>query len=117
MVNLTERTGRPLSLVCDEYYEEGDRVEPFGFEVIDTPGHTCGSCSYMLKDWLFTGDALFHNSVGRWDLPTGNLAQLMETLGKLLHPDMEKIVYPGHGQSTDTSYERITNPFSADRIQ
>lgn len=110
-LNLT-RTIKPVSLTCDEYYSEGDTIEPFGIKVIPTPGHTEGSCSYLVGDKLFAGDTLFYQSVGRWDLPMGNLAHLMSTLEMILAPENEWLVYPGHGQATDTTYERLTNPFS-----
>jgi glyoxylase-like metal-dependent hydrolase (beta-lactamase superfamily II) len=55
----------------------GDRIELAGmaFDVIDTPGHSPGHVTYALdgEDALFSGDVLFQSSIGRTDLPGGDL--------------------------------------------
>lgn len=51
--------------------------------VLHTPGHTAGGVSYITPDAVFTGDTLMGYSVGRCDLPTGNSAELRESLKKL----------------------------------
>lgn len=111
-LNLTRTLDKQVKLTCDEYYHDGDRIDPFDIQVVHTPGHTEGSCSYLVGENLFAGDTLFYQSAGRWDLPTGNLGHLMSSLEKLLAPENEWIVYSGHGQATDTTFERLTNPFS-----
>jgi hydroxyacylglutathione hydrolase len=61
---------------------------------------------------VFSGDVLFQGSIGRTDLPGGDTATLMRTLGELVDalPD-ETTVYPGHMGVTTIGRERETNPF------
>ena len=86
---------------------------PFAFEVIETPGHTPGGVCYRLPDdkLLISGDTLFAGSVGRTDLPGGDMPTLMKSLAKLVAlPDDTRVV-PGHGPETTISAERRCNPF------
>ncbi|MCX8173747.1 MAG: MBL fold metallo-hydrolase [Thermoplasmata archaeon] len=67
-------------------------------EVIPTPGHTEGSISlyFPAQKWLFSGDTVFlYGSTGRWDLPTGNLAQLIESIQSLENLEIVGL-FPGH---------------------
>jgi glyoxylase-like metal-dependent hydrolase (beta-lactamase superfamily II) len=63
---------------------------------------------------IFSGDVLFAGSIGRTDLPGGDYATLMGTLGMLVEtlPD-ETVVYPGHMGNTTIARERAANPFLA----
>ncbi len=83
------------------------------FTVIHTPGHTPGSiCLYEpKKKILFSGDTLFFESVGRWDLQGGDYAALMESLRKLLSLPDDTSVFPGHGELTTIGHEKKYNPF------
>ncbi len=83
------------------------------FSVILTPGHKEDSVCFYFKedDVLFTGDTLFQESVGRTDLPGGDMATLMDSLGKLIQLDDKTKVYPGHGYTTTIGYEKENNPF------
>lgn len=81
-------------------------------KAILTPGHTPGGVSYLINKWLFTGDTLFNNSIGRTDLWGGNYNQLIDSIkNKLLKLSNEVIVYPGHGEKTTIKNEKATNPF------
>lgn len=82
------------------------------FNVIATPGHSIGSVSFVFDDFVVSGDTLFNGSIGRTDLHTGNLEQLLNSIASQLFvlPD-NYIVYPGHGPSTSIGYEKATNPF------
>ncbi len=64
-------------------------------KVIKTPGHTSDGLSFLYKDVLFSGDTLFHNGIGRTDLPTSNPKQMQESLEKLKKLKY-KILCPGH---------------------
>ena len=93
-----------------EVFELGGRA----VEVIHTPGHTSGGCCYYIEKekTLFSGDTLFHGSVGRTDLPTGSMGQLVSSVRDRLFvlPDDTK-VYPGHMEETTIGYEKKYNPF------
>lgn len=91
----------------------GDFSSLDGIEVIKTPGHTPGGVCYYIKDYgiLFSGDTLFRRSVGRTDLPGGDMGLLTASLKKLmLLPDDIKVI-PGHGALTTIGEERAMNPF------
>ena len=61
------------------------------------------------------GDVLFENSIGRYDLPGGNLAVLMQSIyQKLLTLPDDTVVYAGHGPATTIARERLYNPFLQD---
>ena len=87
--------------------KEGDSI--FGFKVIDTPGHTIGSKCFYNKEnkIMITGDTLFKDSYGRYDLPTGNLVQLRESLRKICedYPE-DTVVYSGHTEPTTLEDEK-----------
>jgi glyoxylase-like metal-dependent hydrolase (beta-lactamase superfamily II)/rhodanese-related sulfurtransferase len=64
---------------------------------IHTPGHTRDSMCLAIDDRVFTGDTLLIGATGRTDLPTGDPAQLYDSLfGKLLKLDPATLVYPAH---------------------
>ncbi len=82
-------------------------------QVIHTPGHTPGSVSFYIPGTgVFTGDALFLESVGRTDLPGGNTNVLMASIREKLFvlPD-DTPVFPGHGPDTTIGHEKKFNPF------
>ena len=61
----------------------------------------------IVNDVLFSGDTLFFQNVGRWDLPTGDEQTLPVSIKEKIYslPD-ETVVYPGHGRKTDVGYEK-----------
>lgn len=98
---------------------DGQRLALGGsaIEVRHTPGHTPGSCVFLLDDVaedpvLLSGDLLFAGSVGRTDLPRGSAETQLESLARevLTLPDATR-VGPGHGPETTVGAERATNPF------
>jgi hydroxyacylglutathione hydrolase len=82
--------------------------------VLFTPGHSPGHLSFSMpsEQALFSGDVLFQGSVGRTDLPGGDWATLIASIGTLVEslPE-ETTVYPGHMGITNLGTERRTNPF------
>ncbi|YCM45482.1 MBL fold metallo-hydrolase [Verrucomicrobiaceae bacterium 227] len=84
------------------------------FDLAHVPGHSPESVSFHLaaESYLFAGDALFHGSIGRTDLPGGNHEQLLDSIRQNLYtlPD-ETAVFPGHGPQTRIGREKASNPF------
>ncbi|MEP6571138.1 MAG: MBL fold metallo-hydrolase [Gemmatimonadota bacterium] len=98
----------------DHPFEDGQRlrVGGFEFEVRHTPGHSPGSVSFVGHGLVFGGDVLFNGSIGRTDLPGGDLSTLRASIHDAFFnlPD-STIVYSGHGPETTIGVERMTNPF------
>ncbi|MBM7709330.1 MBL fold metallo-hydrolase [Enterococcus lemanii] len=90
----------------------GYKIGSIEFQVVATPGHSHGSLSFIFEDFVVSGDALFKGSIGRTDLHTGNLEQLIESIQTQLFtlPDHYE-VFPGHGEPTTIAWEKQTNPF------
>lgn len=88
-----------------------------GFDILYTPGHTPGHCCFLIEEEavLFSGDQLFAGSIGRTDLPGGDLATLLRSMrDQVLTLDDDVNVLPGHGPRTTVGRERRTNPFLVD---
>lgn len=104
--------GRIETFAADETVEDGDEIA-FGdqkFKVIYTPGHTIDSMCLALDGMVFCGDTVFCGSVGRTDLPTGDMATELNSIKKkLLVLSDETPLYPGHGEATTVGYERKHN--------
>ena len=85
----------------------------YEIKVIHTPFHTRGSsCFYFEKEHvLFSGDTLFHLSIGRTDLITGSNKTVESSLKKLVVLPPETKVYPGHGAATTIGDELRLNPY------
>jgi hydroxyacylglutathione hydrolase len=93
-------------------------IDGISLSVLYTPGHATGSVCYYSEQEkvLFSGDVLFMQSIGRTDLPTGDMDTLLESISNnLLVLPPETIVYPGHGPETTIADEIRYNPFLADR--
>ena len=125
--------GHPLNQLPPDYPEVKDvkdirdakclkEEQSLDVEVIDTPGHTPGGVCYFFGDFqtspsakrlplLLSGDTLFAGSVGRTDLPGGDMATLMGSLQKLTALPDETVVIPGHGPFTTIDAEKRGNPF------
>ena len=106
------------SYEADHLVSGGERLALAGidFDVTFTPGHSPGHVTYAVADddgtALFSGDVLFQGSIGRTDLPGGDHARLLQSIGELLdaYPD-DAVVHPGHMGLTTLGQERASNPF------
>jgi len=114
---LTERTGsRPVvhrhsPVTCDALrlgHGEQLRLGALVFDVLETPGHTPESLSFVLPASevarVFTGDALLIGTCGRTDFQGGDPGALYDSIHQRLFvlPDAT-IVYPGHDYQGRTS--------------
>jgi glyoxylase-like metal-dependent hydrolase (beta-lactamase superfamily II) len=62
-----------------------------------TPGHTSDSYSFLLDNYLFTGDTLLINGTGRTDFQNGSSKDAYNSLfNNLLKLPEDTLVYPGH---------------------
>ena len=113
MLNLSSAFGTGDSVSVDIGLKDGEAIQMCGFKitVIHTPGHTEGSCCYLVDDGtklrLFSGDTLFYQSHGRTDFPTGSERKIYDSIiDKLLILDGAIEVYPGHGETTTIEDEK-----------
>ena len=82
--NVDEITDEMIDdIVCDLGLYNNFNVGDFEIKMLHTPGHSKGSCSYIIGNYIFTGDTLFENTYGRTDFYDGNINEMMESL-KLL---------------------------------
>ena len=82
---------------------------------LHTPGHTSGHFAYLLKDRVFTGDALLIEGCGRTDFQQGNADALYQSVkGKLFSLPEDTLVYPAHDYKdrhvSTISQEKKRNP-------
>ena len=115
-VNLSVAYGAGYVFADAKFLEDGASLALAGYQIrmISTPGHTAGGCCYYIEseNVLFSGDTLFHDSVGRTDFPTGSQSQLVRSIReKLLGLPEETVVYPGHMSETTIGHEKTYNPF------
>lgn len=100
---------------CDHFLEDGALVEVGNLraKVIHLPGHTPGSIAYHFEefDLLFTGDVLFAGSIGRTDLPGGDMAAMKRSLSRLIQLPDQTRVFSGHGPETTIGVEKRRNPY------
>ena len=92
----------------------GDRltVDGIEIEILANPGHTQGSISLHVDGRVMTGDTLFRESIGRYDLPGGDGQQEIDSIKDvLLVLDDSTVVLPGHGPSTTIGHEKQNNPY------
>lgn len=90
-------------------------IEGISLDVLETPGHTDDSYSFLLRDRVFTGDALLIRGTGRTDFQNGDpFAAYDSIFNKLLKLPEETLVYPAHDYKGDTvstiGEEKAHNP-------
>ena len=92
----------------DFFPEEGDEIEVEGVKltVMHTPGHTPGSCCFLIGRYLISGDTLFPGGPGRTNSPQ-ELQQTIASIRERLYtlPD-DTLVLPGHGEGTTIGRSR-----------
>lgn len=97
-------------ILTEDTIHLGDEV----FDVFFVPGHSPGHIAlyHAHSGSLIVGDVLFHQSIGRTDLPGGDMNTLLNSIRTKIFtlPDNTK-VYPGHMETTKVGYEKQYNPF------
>lgn len=109
----------------DHFYAAGQAIRfgEYQISVHHTPGHCPGGVALAVngdprtqgptdRRILIVGDTLFASSIGRTDLPGGDLQTLLRSIREVLFafPDGTP-VYSGHGEPTTIGREKRTNPF------
>lgn len=122
VLKAAEYQGAMFGVRCDpppppaRFIEEGE-VITLGDEHLDVlfvPGHAPGHIAFYnpKQRFILSGDVLFHRSIGRTDLPGGDMDTLLESIRTQLYPLGDDItVYSGHGPETTIGEERRGNPF------
>lgn len=92
------------------------RVGGAEFAVRHVPGHSPGHVCFVSEGVVLSGDVLFHDSIGRTDLPGGDFDTLIGSIRRELFslPEATR-VFPGHGPATSIGRERASNPFLRER--
>lgn len=98
------------------YLEDGEKIKIGNGEltVLHVPGHSPGGIALYDEEggFVIAGDSLFAGSIGRTDLPSGDMHKLINAVReKLLTLPGETTVYPGHGPATTVAREAASNPF------
>ena len=98
--------------VKDDEYINLDNLK---IKAMYTPGHTSDSYSFLMDNYLFSGDTLLINGTGRTDFQNGNSKDAYNSIfNKLLKLSDETFLYPGHdykGEKVSTiGKEKKQNP-------
>jgi glyoxylase-like metal-dependent hydrolase (beta-lactamase superfamily II) len=105
--------------VPDRWLQQGDTVTvgEQTLQVLFVPGHSPGSVAFFHEAARFAivGDVLFAGSIGRTDLPGGDMDTLVASVRDRLWPLGDDVTFlPGHGPASTLGEERRNNPFVGD---
>jgi hydroxyacylglutathione hydrolase len=99
----------------DVHVNDGDTVEvgELRAKVVLLPGHSPGSIAFYFEaeQVMLSGDVLFAGSIGRTDLPGGDIRAMRASLERLKTFPPETRVLSGHGPATTIAQELRFNPF------
>ena len=95
--------------------EEIIKLDQLKIKALYTPGHTSDSFSFLMDNYLFSGDTLLINGTGRTDFQNGNSKDAYNSIfNRLLKLPEETLLYPAHdykGQTVSTiGKEKRSNP-------
>tara|TARA_B110001452_G_scaffold139630_1_gene116051 strand:- start:223 stop:903 length:681 start_codon:yes stop_codon:yes gene_type:complete len=77
--------------------EEIIKVDKLRFKAIYTPGHTSDSYSFLMDEYLFSGDTLLINGTGRTDFQNGSSKEAYNSIfNRLLKLPEKTLLYPAH---------------------
>jgi len=90
-------------------------IDNLEIKAIHTPGHTEDSYSFLMNEYLFSGDALLINGTGRTDFQNGDAKDSYNSIfNKLLKLPEETLLYPAHDYNgkkvSSLGQERKNNP-------
>ena len=95
--------------------EEIIKLDEIEIKALHTPGHTSDSFSFMMNNYLFSGDTLLINGTGRTDFQNGSSKDAYNSIfNRLLKLPEETLLYPAHdykGEKVSTiGKEKKFNP-------
>lgn len=95
-----------------------NKIDNFSFEVIYTPGHKEDAITIYFREEkvMFCGDFIFKDSIGRCDLPGGNIVDMKKSIDVIKKYDWDITIYPGHGNKTSLGYEINNNVYFNDFV-
>jgi glyoxylase-like metal-dependent hydrolase (beta-lactamase superfamily II) len=122
LLEMAPRQGQLYGVPCEapplpeRFLGEGNTVSlgNDALRVLFVPGHAPGHIALYAEQerFVIAGDVLFANSIGRTDLPGGDLDTLLRSIREVLFPLGDDVtVHCGHGPSTTIGRERRSNPF------
>ena len=86
--------------VKDDEYINLDNLK---IRAMYTPGHTSDSYSFLMDNYLFSGDTLLINGTGRTDFQNGNSKDAYNSIfNRLLKLPDETLLYPAHDYKGET---------------
>ena len=96
---------------ADIALKDADTIDFHGntIKVMHTPGHTKGSCCFLIDEHMICGDTLFRGNIGRYDFYGGDYTTMLSSLEKIKALETDYRIYPGHGPSSHLSYEKEYN--------
>ena len=91
------------------------KIDQIEIKAMYTPGHTSDSYSFLMDNYLFSGDTLLINGTGRTDFQNGSSKDAYNSIfNRLLKLPEETILYPGHDyngkESSTIGNEKKFNP-------
>jgi glyoxylase-like metal-dependent hydrolase (beta-lactamase superfamily II) len=97
---------------ADRYLIDGDELDfgEFKLQVMHTPGHTPGSCCFVVANHAFVGDTILAGGIGRQMPETDLRRQMTSIMTRLLRLPPTTALYPGHGPATSLEREWAQNP-------
>lgn len=103
---VNKSTQKGMWIIPQETTDISEGDSPFVGEikgkVISAPGHQSDHLLYIFGEYLFTGDVLFIDGIGRTDLPDSSPEEMKNTLNKFFTLPENLIVCPGHDYGSVT---------------
>jgi hydroxyacylglutathione hydrolase len=78
--------------------------------ILKTPGHSRGSLTFCVSNFIFAGDLILYNSTGTLDFFLCSKTDIANSVRRLYEslPD-STIIYSGHGKQSTIGYEKVNN--------
>ena len=97
--------------------DEALTIEGIALRYRHFPGHTPGNSVIEIGDHWFSGDFLFHRSIGRWDFPYSSATDMIRSLQKVQLIAENFVLHPGHGEDTTLKEEQKLMPYWIEQVR